>query len=76
MGDAMDPAAADPGALQELRAYEIAVATADLACRAEYDAVRNQVQTEVEESFIDEHRAELEQYRDAIAAGDVGGGVG
>ena len=74
MGDSMDPAAADPAALDELRTYEIAVATSDLACRADYDAVHQQAQTELEQSFIDANRAELEQYRDAIAAGDVGVG--
>jgi hypothetical protein len=74
MGEDMDQAAADPAALAELRAYEIEVATADLACRTDYDAVHQDVQTEVEQSFIDEHRAELEQYRDAIATGTVGVG--
>jgi hypothetical protein len=74
MGDSMDLAAADPAALEELRAHEIAVATADLACRADYDATRQDVQAELEQSFIDDNRAELEQYRDAIAAGDVGVG--
>jgi hypothetical protein len=74
MGESMDPAAADPAALEELRAYEIGVATADLDCRVDYDAVRQEVQTELEHAFIDEHRGELEQYRDAIAAGSVGAG--
>jgi hypothetical protein len=74
MGETLDPAAADPAAVEELRTYEIAVATADLACRVDYDAVHQEVQTELEQSFIDEHRAELEQYRDAIAAGSVGAG--
>lgn len=74
LGERMDPAAADPAALQELRTYEIAVATADLACRVDYDAAHREAQTELEQAFIDDNRAELEQYRDAIAAGDVGVG--
>jgi hypothetical protein len=74
MGESMDPAAADPAALEELRTREIAMATADLACRVDYDAVHREVQVELEQQFIDDNRAELEQYSEAIAAGDIGVG--
>jgi hypothetical protein len=61
----------DPQALTDLRAFEIAVATADFSCRGDYDAVRKTVTDEVQNAFINDHRAELERYRDAIAAGTV-----
>lgn len=63
----------DPAVLQELREHEIAVAVADLGCRADYDEVRLEVQIEVEQRFLDQYGAELERYRDAVSAG---GGVG
>jgi hypothetical protein len=64
----------DPAALSELRAFEISVATDEYQCSLPYEAVHNTVQTELEDTFIEEHRAELEQYRDAIAAGTAGKG--
>ena len=71
-----DKAAAevDPAALSELRAFEISVATDEYQCSLPYETVHDTVQTELENTFIDEHRAELEQYRDAIAAGTAGKG--
>ncbi|MBI5088453.1 MAG: hypothetical protein HZB15_06210, partial [Actinobacteria bacterium] len=68
MGDQRDPSSADPTELQELRTFEIAVATADFECRIAYDDIDHLVRTELEQQFVDEHRAELEQFRDAMAA--------
>jgi hypothetical protein len=66
----------DPAVLTELRAFEITVATDEYQCSLPYESVHEAVQTEVEQAFIDEHRAELEQLRDAIAAGTAGKGKG
>jgi hypothetical protein len=65
---------ADPQAIADLHAFEISVATADHACRHDYDSVHDEVTDEIETAFIDEHRDDLERYRDAIAAGTVGKG--
>jgi hypothetical protein len=73
MGEARDPSKADPDELAALRAYEISVALADRQCRVVYDAAFKAVQFDVEQAFIDSHRAELEQYRDALAAAAAGG---
>jgi hypothetical protein len=64
----------DPAALSELRTFEISVATDEYQCSIPYETVHDTVQTELENTFIEEHRAELEQYRDAIAAGTAGKG--
>jgi hypothetical protein len=66
----------DPQALTDLRAFEIAVATADFSCRGDYDAVRKTVTDQIQNAFINDHRAELERYRDAIAAGTANLGKG
>jgi hypothetical protein len=50
------------------------VATADDACHHDYDAVHQAVTDEIENAFIDDHRDDLERYRDAIAAATVGKG--
>jgi len=73
-GDADDFSEVDQTALQELRAYEISVATADYTCGLAFDDVHHTVETELETTFIDQNRAELEQYRDALAAGTAGHG--
>jgi hypothetical protein len=73
-GNAQDFSKVDPAALQTLRQYEISVAVADYSCGLAYDSVHQAVETELENTFIDENRAELEQYRDALAAGTVGEG--
>jgi hypothetical protein len=73
MGQARDATKADPDELATLRSFEIAVATADLDCRVAYDASFKTVQVDVEQQFIDSHRQELEQYRDALAASSTGG---
>jgi hypothetical protein len=60
----------DPAALAELRQYEVDVAVADLGCRPAYDDVVREVRDEVERAFIEDHRAELEHFRDTIALAD------
>lgn len=69
----------DEAALAELQEYEIAVATADYDCeQQEFTDARQEVAWGFEEDFVEEHRAELERYRDAMAEGPAGnaGGVG
>lgn len=73
MGTALDPAAADPDELAELQRFEIAIATADEACRAGYGEVYRQVRHDLEAQFVEQHRTELEQYRDAVAAAAADG---
>ena len=61
-----------PAALAEVQNYERSLAVADRRCKAAYDDAVFTVQSEVENRFIEEHRAELERYRDS--AGLQGGG--
>lgn len=57
----------DPAALAELQDFERAVAVADYQCRRDhYDPQYNAVRDELENQFIEEHRAELEAYRDFL----------
>jgi hypothetical protein len=60
----------DPAKVAELRTDEIALAVADLGCRTDHQAVYDQVRTELEQKFVDEHRSELERYRDATSGGN------
>lgn len=66
----------DPEALEQLRDHELELATVDRRCTIEHgvERIRNEVQVELEQDFIEQHRDELEAYRDLTAAG--GGGVG
>ncbi|TDE08216.1 hypothetical protein [Jiangella asiatica] len=69
----------DEAALRELQDFEIAIATADYECEQEHYAdVQREVAVAMEEQFVEEHRAELERYRDAMAEGPAGhaGGLG
>lgn len=68
MGTAMDPANADPDELADLQHFEIAIATADNRCREGYGDTYWQVRHDIETRFVEQHRTELEQYRDALAA--------
>jgi hypothetical protein len=68
-GDSTASKQADPAALSELRAFEIAVATADYQCSRALNVAFQVVEAEVEQAFIDDNRAQLEQFRDALAAG-------
>lgn len=67
---------ADPEALEQLRDHELELAGIDRTCTVEHEVerIRNEVQVELEQDFIEQHRDELEAYRDLTAAG--GGGVG
>ena len=63
----------DEAALAELQEYEIAVATADYDCEQAHLAdVQHDVAWTFEEEFVEENRAELERFRDAMAEGPVG----
>lgn len=68
MGDALDPANAEPDALAELQRLEIGLAVADERCRESFGTTYQDVTREFERRFVEQHRAELEEYRDAIAA--------
>jgi hypothetical protein len=68
MGEAMDPRNADPQKLADLQRFEISIATADNRCREGYGDTYWQVRYELETRFVEQHRSELEQYRDAVAA--------
>jgi hypothetical protein len=65
---------ADPAALRQLQAYEIAIATADYTCQVAYTATTRAVRIELENQFIAQHRAELEAYREAVKDGKAGNG--
>jgi hypothetical protein len=66
---------ADP--LADLREYELALAPADQACQQEHVAgPRGEVTTELEERFIEEHREELESYREWLDRARADGGTG
>lgn len=62
------PPAAEAAAF---RAEEIKIALADFDCQeaSNHRAVSEQVRIELETAFVESHRAELEQYRDAINGG-------
>jgi hypothetical protein len=71
--------AIDPEELKDLQEYELAVAKADYECRDEhYNEVANDVRIKLEQEFVDQHRTELEELRDAIAEspGLMGGAAG
>ena len=58
----------DAAKLADLRKFEIALATADQKCRAKvYDAPYKKAQYELEKEFVNQHKAELEAFRDEMA---------
>jgi hypothetical protein len=58
----------DSAKLSELRKSEIALAVADQKCKAKgYDDAYKKVQYAAEKEFVDQHKAELEAYRDETA---------
>jgi len=58
----------DAAKLSELRKSEIDLAVADQKCRATtYDESYKTVQYAMEKEFVDQHKAELEAYRDGMA---------
>ena len=56
----------DPQVKAELREFELKVAWADYECQQEHDVerIQREVQHAHEEQFIEDHRADLEAYRD------------
>lgn len=67
-----DPADVDQVALADVREFELAIAWADFGCRQEHEVaqVRREVQFEVEAEFIEDHRDELEAYREWLHSQD------
>ena len=58
----------DAAKLSDLRKLEIELAVADQKCRAKgFDDAYKKVQYEQEKEFVDQHKAELEAYRDETA---------
>jgi hypothetical protein len=58
----------DSAKLSELRKFEIDLAVADQKCKAGgYDDAYKKVQYEAEKEFVEQHKAELEAYRDEMA---------
>lgn len=55
--------------VDELKKTEIDLAVQDLNCRGDYQAVHDQVRIELEQKFTDEHKAELDQYRNSVTGG-------
>lgn len=69
MGKSEETEPPDPLQVAELRAEELKLALADVDCRGDHTATVNQVRIELERRFIEEHREELERYRDLINQG-------
>jgi hypothetical protein len=69
------PPEPDPAAVEELRQFELEIAMADYTCKQEHgvEDVEHTVRDEHEQRFIDEHREQLEAYRDWL---NEQGGVG
>ncbi|HZX04344.1 hypothetical protein [Kribbella sp.] len=58
----------DAAKLADLRKLEIELAVADQKCKAKgYDDAYKKVQYEQEKEFVDQHKTELEAYRDEMA---------
>ncbi|MEI8406837.1 MULTISPECIES: hypothetical protein [unclassified Kribbella] len=58
----------DAAKLAELRKFEIDLAVADQKCRAKvYDEPYKTVQYALEKEFVEQHKAELEAFRDGMA---------
>lgn len=60
-----------PDRVAAFKEYEIALALVDFDCKAtsDYAKVSDTVRIELEELFLEQHRAELEQYRDVVNGG-------
>lgn len=70
----IEPNEIDPDEREEFQQYELDLAQADYSCLEDhYNEVAEEVQFEIEEEFVEEHRSELEQYRDAMAERDESG---
>ncbi|PSK92400.1 hypothetical protein CLV30_13216 [Haloactinopolyspora alba] len=58
----------DEAEIEKIREYEIDVATADHECKQQgYQETYDEVSHELQEEFVEQHRAELERYRDSRA---------
>jgi hypothetical protein len=67
-----EPREIDPADLKEIQEYELSVARADFRCKEQhYNDTAKQVQREIEEQFVEEHREELERYRDWMAENEL-----
>lgn len=72
-----EPPQIDPEELAKLQENEIELAVADHECMAaHYDDVFADVSNELQDEFVEEHRAELERYRDWAEENDFDGGFG
>lgn len=76
LGPSKDPTKADPQRLAEVRLFETSIAVADLQCTAAYGDVYTAVNLDIETAFVNDNRAQLEQYRDALAAAAAEDGNG
>jgi hypothetical protein len=67
--------AQDPAAVEELRQFERDIAVADHTCRQDHDVdgIERTVRFEHEARFIEEHRADLEAYRDWLNEQGIAG---
>lgn len=65
------PAGPPADQVATFREYELKIALADFDCKesSNYDTVSNEVRIGLEKQFVEDHRAELEQYRDTINGG-------
>lgn len=59
----------DPEKVAKLRAEELKLALADVGCRGDYPKTSETVRKELEQRFIEEHKSDLERYRDAMNQG-------
>lgn len=62
--EGIEPGSAKEAAVQAIADEEIEIALASLACREGFEEVYQEVYQDAEARFIEEHRAELEQWRD------------
>jgi hypothetical protein len=62
-GRDIEPGSPTEAAVKEIAADEIAIAQADLKCSEDQEEVWAEVYGEAEARFIEEHRAELEQFK-------------
>jgi hypothetical protein len=70
--EAIEPGSAIEAAVHEIADEEIEIAVASLSCRDGFEEVYQEVYQDAEARFIEEHRAELEQFRDENSSPTVG----
>ena len=70
----ISPGDIDEADFQEMKEYERDVAVADHECQQDgYAEIRQDITIDLETQFVEEHRQELEQYRDVLV--EAGGGL-